>query len=93
MDPQGNQIRTIKLPNEHSLPAALGVYDNRLYYLDPKFELIARVDLNSGENQRNILENEPDLKTFIVHQKQQIGKLSGIVLVKAYELTKVVVSS
>lgn len=72
MDVNGNNLRTLlETANNIAQPKALGVYENRLYYLDPKYERIGRVDLPSGDNPKTLLENEPDLKTFTIYQKQQ----------------------
>lgn len=72
MDVNGNNLRTLlSETNNIAQPKALGVYDNRLFYLDPKYERIGRVDLPSGDNPKVLLENEPDLKTFAIYQKQQ----------------------
>lgn len=70
MDVNGNNVRTLVGENV-AQPKALGVYENRLYYLDPKYERIGRVDLPAGDNPKVLLENEPDLKTFVIYQKQQ----------------------
>lgn len=72
MDVNGNNRREILTErNDISRPKALAVLDRRLYYLDPMYEKLARVDLPSGNNTKLILENEPDLKTFIIFKKRQ----------------------
>lgn len=72
MDVNGHNIRTLlSETNSIAQPKALGVHENRLYYLDPKYERIGKVDLPNGDNPKVLLENEPDLKTFTIYRKQQ----------------------
>ncbi|XP_046995596.1 low-density lipoprotein receptor-related protein 2 [Schistocerca americana] len=68
-----NQGALLKEDKNVALPKALGVLDSRLYYLDPVFEKIERVDLPTGGNPKLILDNEPDLKTFTIFRKRQTG--------------------
>ncbi|XP_044762088.1 low-density lipoprotein receptor-related protein 2 [Coccinella septempunctata] len=55
-----------------AFPKALGVLASRLYYLDPQYEKLVRVDLPSGQNPKMILENEPELKTFTIFKKRPL---------------------
>lgn len=57
--------------NDLSRPKALGVLGSRLYYLDPIYEKLMRIDLPEGNNPKAILENEPDLRTFTIFRKRQ----------------------
>jgi hypothetical protein len=49
---------------------ALAVMERRLYYLDPKFEQVVRVDLPNGENAKVLLSNEPDLRTLNIYRNR-----------------------
>lgn len=53
-----------------SKPKALAILDMRLYFIDPIFEQILRVDLPNGDNPKVILENESDLKSLIIFKKR-----------------------
>lgn len=53
-------------------PKALGILDSRLYYLDPIYEKIVRVDLPNADNPKNILENEAELKGMTIYRKRLI---------------------
>jgi len=71
MDLKTKNIDTL-LSEKNNLkqPVALAVYEKRLYYLDPLYDKIERVDLPSGENPRLIMDNESDLKNFVVFKKR-----------------------
>lgn len=71
MATNGENIRVL-LSEENNLqqPKALAVVDSRLFYLDPIYDKIERVDLPTGENPKLILDNEVDLKTFVVFKKR-----------------------
>lgn len=71
MSTNGENLRVL-LSERNSLmqPKALAVVDSRLFYLDPIYEKIERVDLPTGENPKFIMDNEPDLKTFVVFKKR-----------------------
>lgn len=56
--------------NDIAYPKALGILESRLYYLDPTYEKIVRVDLPSGDNAKVILDNEGDLKNMIIFKKR-----------------------
>ncbi|KAK9680220.1 Low-density lipoprotein receptor domain class A [Popillia japonica] len=51
---------------------ALAVMNNTLFYLDPMYEKLMRVDLSDIANPKVILENEPDLKTFTIFKKRPL---------------------
>lgn len=53
-----------------SLPKALGVHNKMLYVLDPRYDKLERLDLETGKNPQIILDNEPDLKTFTIFKKR-----------------------
>lgn len=73
IDVNGNNRRSILTEiNDISRPKALAVYESRLFYLDPTYEKLVRVDLPQGDHPRVILENENDLKTFTIFKKRQI---------------------
>lgn len=65
-----NLVNILAEQNSISRPKALAVLDSRLYYLDPVYEKLERVDLPEGTNPKVMLENEPDLKTFTVFKKR-----------------------
>lgn len=58
--------------NDISYPKSLGVLESRLYYLDPIYEKIVRVDLPNGDNAKVIIDNEADLKSMIVFKKRSM---------------------
>lgn len=72
VDVNGNNRRNL-LTQENGIdrPKALGVLGSRLYYLDPTYEKLVRVDLPEADNAKAILENEPDLKTFTIFRKKR----------------------
>lgn len=72
IDTEGNFVKDLLSDERHSIsqPKALAVYDKRLYYLDPRYERLERVDISSGENSKILLDNEPDLKTFTIFRKR-----------------------
>nr|CAD7197742.1 unnamed protein product [Timema douglasi] len=73
MDVNGKFTTTILTEsNSISLPKALAVLDSRLYYMDPKYDKIERVDLPKGDNPKIIIDNESDLKTFIIYKKRPV---------------------
>lgn len=71
MDVNGVNVNTLlSESNNIAYPKALGVLDSRLYYLDPSYEKIERVDLPKGDNPKLLIDNEADLKTFIIFRKR-----------------------
>ena len=68
----GNKNPILSEKHDIARPKALGVLSRRLFYLDPVYEKLIRVDLPSGNNPKTILENEPDLKTFTIYRKRQM---------------------
>ncbi|XP_041779439.1 low-density lipoprotein receptor-related protein 2 [Anopheles merus] len=56
--------------NAISKPRALAVLESRLYFLDPTYEKLARVDLPNGDNAKLILDNEPDLRQMVIYRKR-----------------------
>ncbi|KAK9880927.1 hypothetical protein WA026_013260 [Henosepilachna vigintioctopunctata] len=74
IDVYGNGKRNLlKAEDNIAYPKAIGVLASRLYYLDPKYEKLVRVDLPSGQNPKMILENEVELKTFTIFKKRPIA--------------------
>lgn len=73
-DLKTKQITTL-LTEKNNLkqPKALAVHESRLFYLDPLYDKIERVDLPSGENPRLIMDNEADLKNFIIFKKRPMS--------------------
>jgi low density lipoprotein-related protein 2 len=72
MDVNGGNINTLlSQSNNIAHPKALAVLDSRLYYLDPSYEKIERVDLPKGDNPKLIIDNEADLKTFTIFRKRR----------------------
>lgn len=73
MDTTGRDARVLLAEqNDIYKPKALAVLDSRLYYLDSSYEKLARVDLPQGNNERIIIENEADLKTFTIFKKRSL---------------------
>lgn len=72
IDTEGNFRRDLLTDERHSIsmPKALAIYDKRLYYLDPRYERLERVDISTGENSKILMDNEPDLKTFTIFRKR-----------------------
>ncbi|XP_043484789.1 low-density lipoprotein receptor-related protein 2 [Leptopilina heterotoma] len=80
MTTDGQGLRTILTEiNNLMLPKALAVHDNKLYYLDPKYEKIERVNLPNGDNPTLIMNGEVDLKTLTIYKKRAIGSHSCLV--------------
>jgi low density lipoprotein-related protein 2 len=78
MDVNGANINTLlSESNNIAYPKALGVLDSRLYYLDPSYEKIERVDLPKGDNPKLLIDNEADLKTFTIFRKRP-SELQGV---------------
>lgn len=75
MDVDGKKVTTL-LTEHHNiaLPKSLAVLDSRLYFMDPLYDKIERVDLPSGDNPKTLLDNEADLKTFTIFRKRP-GKI------------------
>lgn len=69
----GSSMNTI-LSEQHdiSYPKSIGVLEMRLYYLDPVYEKVVRVDLPGGDNPKIILDNEADLKNMIIFKKRSM---------------------
>ncbi|XP_040583657.2 LOW QUALITY PROTEIN: low-density lipoprotein receptor-related protein 2 [Lepeophtheirus salmonis] len=57
----------------HPIAKATGiaVMDRRLYYLDPLYEKVVRVDVTDGSNEQILIENEANLRTLNIFQKRQ----------------------
>ena len=53
-----------------SKPVALAVMDRRLYYLDPQYEKVVRIDLPNGQNPKTLLDNEANLRTLNIYRKR-----------------------
>ncbi|CAB3367800.1 Hypothetical predicted protein [Cloeon dipterum] len=67
----GQNERTILTEsNNIALPKTLAVLDSRLYLLDPKYDKLERLDLPNGDNSRLLLDNESDLRSFIIYRKR-----------------------
>ena len=69
----GSNRRTIMSSKTHSINKITGiaVKDRRLYYLDPNYEKVARVDATDGTQETILLKNEADLRTLNIFQKRQ----------------------
>ena len=46
--------------------------ERRLYYLDPIYEKVVRVDLPNGDNPKTLIDNEVDLRTMVMFRKRPI---------------------
>lgn len=67
----GEEHKIILTENDAiSRPKSLGVLDSRLYYLDPVYEKIVRVDLPRGDNPKIIIDNEQELKNMMIYKKR-----------------------
>lgn len=62
----------LKEENDIAKPKSLGILESRLFYLDPVYEKIVRVDLPNGDNPKTIMENEPDLKSMTIFKKRSM---------------------
>ena len=45
-------------------PTGIAVMDRRLYYLDPKYEKVARVDAADGSGEEVLIDNEVKLRSL-----------------------------
>ncbi|XP_048506028.1 low-density lipoprotein receptor-related protein 2 isoform X2 [Athalia rosae] len=71
MSTDGQEVKTIlSTANNIAAPKSLAVYESRLYYLDPAFEKIEKVDLPNGDNPQIIIGNDSDLKTLTIYKKR-----------------------
>ncbi len=52
-------------------PTGIAVMDRRLYYVDPKYEKVARVDASDGSNEKILVDNESDLRSLNIFRKRQ----------------------
>ncbi|XKL63596.1 hypothetical protein PGB90_005960 [Kerria lacca] len=68
----GQNVETLLTENNGiSLPKALAVYDKHLYYLDPRYEKLERVMIEEPINTEVIMDNEADLKSFVIFRNRQ----------------------
>lgn len=72
MDYNGDERTTITMKDSHPMarPRSLGILDHRLYYLDPLYERIVRLDLPHGDNPKTIVDNEADLRSMMIYKKR-----------------------
>ena len=71
IDTEGRDRRTIVASGSGiSKPEGLSVHNNRLYFLDPIYEDIVRVNLPDGNNAVKLEENAPGLKNMRVYRKR-----------------------
>ncbi|KAK0162271.1 hypothetical protein PV327_008621 [Microctonus hyperodae] len=75
MSTEGDNIRVIlSAENNINLPKALAVHESKLYYLDPAYDKIERVDLTSSNpNPLTIVDNDSTLKTLVIYKKRVTG--------------------
>ena len=68
----GKNKRFIVTDDNHAIsyPKTLAVLDNRLYFLDPRFEKIERIDLTNPEESKILMSNENDLRSFTIFKKR-----------------------
>lgn len=52
-------------------PKALAIHDKHLYYLDPRYDKLERIDLADFREVQTILDNESDLKSFVVFKNRK----------------------
>ena len=68
----GSNRRTIIDKKGINKPVALAVMERRLYYLDPVYEKVVRVDLPNGDNPKTLIDNEVALRTMVMFRKRPI---------------------
>jgi len=74
MSTDGVNVRTIlTAANNMALPKALAVHESSLYYLDPLYDKIERVDLPNGDNPITIIDNDSELRTLTIYKKRATG--------------------
>ncbi|XP_014481783.1 PREDICTED: low-density lipoprotein receptor-related protein 2 [Dinoponera quadriceps] len=74
MSTDGLNVRTIlTAANNLMLPKALAVHDSRLYYLDPRYDKVERVDLPNGDNPVTLIDNDSELRTLTIYKKRATG--------------------
>ena len=68
-----NRLTIVSSAKSHPINKATGiaVMDRRLYYLDPAYERVVRVDATDGSNQQNLLDNISGLRTLNIFRKRQ----------------------
>ena len=52
-------------------PTGIAVLDRRLYYVDPKYEKVSRVDASDGSNEEVLIDNEVHLRSLNIFRKRQ----------------------
>lgn len=71
VDVNGENRRVILSEKDNiARPRSLGILDSRLYYLDPVYEKVVRVDLPNGDNTKTIMDNESDLRSMTIFKKR-----------------------
>ncbi|XP_015126789.1 low-density lipoprotein receptor-related protein 2 [Diachasma alloeum] len=74
MTTDGQNVQVILTnTNNIALPKALAVHESKLYFMDPTYDKIERVDLPSGNNPVTLLDNESTLKTLVIYKKRVDG--------------------
>ncbi|XP_012271678.1 low-density lipoprotein receptor-related protein 2 [Orussus abietinus] len=74
MSTDGGNVRTIlSAVNNIALPKALAVHESRLYYLDPLYDKVEKVDLPGGNNPQTIIQNDSELRTLTIYKKRATG--------------------
>lgn len=63
----------ISATNNMALPKAIAVHESRLYYLDPLYDKVERVDLPHGTNPVTIIDNDSELRTLTIYKKRATG--------------------
>ena len=68
-----NRVEILSSAKNHPIakPTGLAVMDRRLYYLDPLYEKVVRVDSTDGSSEKVLLDNEPNLRTLNIFRKRQ----------------------
>lgn len=72
IDSDGGRQKTLVSEDMHTIayPKALAVHNKMLYLMDPRYDKLERIDLETGKNPQLIMDNEPDLKTFTIFKKR-----------------------
>ena len=75
-----NRLEIVSSSRNHPIAKATGiaVMDRRLYYLDPLYEKVVRVDVSDGSNEQVLLDNESGLRSLNIFRKRQSKSFSSL---------------
>lgn len=68
-----NRLTIVSSEKNHPVarPTAIAVMDRRLYFVDPLYEKVSRVDASDGSNEEVLLDNEANLRSLNIFRKRQ----------------------